>query len=90
MHTIYSDGRVDIAERIKSIVAERVDVAALIQAMKKRHSFASSRPVVNFKINKTYIPGDYFTAKDGRVDIQISVESAPWVSVTEIRDESGN
>jgi hypothetical protein len=37
------------------------------------------------KINGTHMPGDSFTAKDGKVDIRINVESAPWVSVGEVR-----
>jgi hypothetical protein len=62
-----------------------LDVASLIQAMKKGHSFATNGPIVDFKINGTHIPGDSFTAKDGKVDIRINVESAPWISVGEIR-----
>lgn len=62
-----------------------LDVASLIRAMKKGHSFATNGPLVDFKINGTHIPGDYFTAKDGKVDIRINVESAPWVSVGEVR-----
>ncbi len=62
-----------------------LDVAALIQAMKKGHSFATNGPLVDLKINGTHIPGDSFTAEDGKVDIRINVESAPWVSVSEVR-----
>jgi hypothetical protein len=62
-----------------------LDVTSLIQAMKKGHSFATNGPLVDFKINGKHIPGDSFTAEDGKVDIQINVESAPWVSVGEVR-----
>jgi hypothetical protein len=62
-----------------------LDVTALIRAMKKGHSFATNGPLVDLKINGTHIPGDSFTARDGKVDIQINVQSAPWVSVGEVR-----
>jgi len=64
---------------------DNLDVSSLIRAMKKGHSFATNGPIVDFKINGTHIPGDYFTAKDGKVDIRINVESAPWISVGEVR-----
>jgi hypothetical protein len=53
--------------------------------MKKGHTFVSNGPVVDFKINTTHVPGDSFTAKNGKVDIWLKVESAPWVSVDEVR-----
>jgi hypothetical protein len=62
-----------------------LDVPSLIQAIKKGHTFASNGPVVDFKIDGEHIPGDSLTAKDGKVDIELKVESAPWVSVDEVR-----
>ncbi len=62
-----------------------LDVATLIRAMKKGHCFATNGPLVDLKINGAHIPGDSFTAKEGKVDIRINVESAPWVSVAEVR-----
>jgi hypothetical protein len=52
--------------------------------MKKGRSFASNGPVIGFKVNGTHIPGDSFTAKDGRVRIYVEVKSAPWISVDEV------
>ncbi len=62
-----------------------LDVRSVIQAMKKGHSFATNGPILDFKINRTHIPGDSFTDKDGEVDIWVHVESAPWISVAEVR-----
>ena len=59
--------------------------SSLIQAMRKGHSFATNGPVVDFKINGRHIPGDSFTAQNGKVDIWLKVESAPWISVNEVR-----
>ena len=64
---------------------DNLEVATLISAMKKGHSFATNGPIVDFKINGTHIPGDSFTAKDGKVEIRINVKSAPWISIGEIR-----
>jgi hypothetical protein len=35
--------------------------------------------------NRQYLPGDSFTARNGTLDIWIEVQSAPWVSVDEVR-----
>jgi len=64
---------------------EEVDVESVISGMKKGHSFATNGPLVDLKINGTHIPGDIFTAHDSKMDIRIKVESAPWVSVNEVR-----
>jgi hypothetical protein len=62
-----------------------LDARSVIQAMKNGHSFATNGPILDFRINGTHIPGDRFTDKDGEVDIWIRVESAPWISVAEVR-----
>ncbi len=62
-----------------------LDVSSLIQALKKGRSFATNGPLVDLKIDGTHIPGDFFTAHGGDADIQIIVQSAPWVSVQEVR-----
>ncbi len=62
-----------------------LDVSSLLEAIKKGHTFVSNGPVVDFKINTIHVPGDSFTAKNGKVDIWLKVESAPWVSVDEVR-----
>jgi hypothetical protein len=62
-----------------------VDVGSVISGIKKGHSFATNGPLVHLKINGTHIPGDLFTANNAKVDIRIDVESAPWVSVDEVR-----
>jgi hypothetical protein len=64
---------------------DELDVSSLIQAMKKGRSFATNGPLVDFKIDGTHVPGDFFTAQDGNADIQITVQSAPWISVSEVR-----
>ncbi len=53
--------------------------------MKKGRSFVSNGPVVEFMINHQYLPGDLFTVRDGTLDIGIKVQSAPWISVDEVR-----
>jgi hypothetical protein len=62
-----------------------LDVESLMGAMKTGHSFVTNGPLVDLKIDGTYIPGDSFTAGNGDVDIRINVKSAPWVSVSEVR-----
>lgn len=62
-----------------------LDAAALIRALKEGHSFATNGPLVNLKVDGRHIPGDMFTVGDGKVDISVDVESAPWISVGEVR-----
>jgi hypothetical protein len=72
---VYYDGR----------KGDNLDILSLIQAIKKGHSFATNGPVVDFKIDGTHIPGDTLTAREGKVDIRLEVQSAPWISVSEVR-----
>jgi len=62
-----------------------LDVEALLQAMKKGRSFVSNGPVVQFMVNRQYLPGDTFTDKDGTIEIGINIRSAPWVAVDKVR-----
>ena len=65
--------------------AKNLDVDSLLEALKKGHSFLSNGPIVDYTINKTHIPGDSFTAKDGKVTVGIQVQCTPWVSISEVR-----
>lgn len=58
---------------------------ALALSLKKGRSFASNGPLVEFKVNNRYTSGDSFTSSDGKVEIWIKVQSAPWVAVDEVR-----
>jgi hypothetical protein len=62
-----------------------LELGTLLQAMKKGRSFISNGPVVQLMANRQYLPGDSFTARNGTLDIWIEVQSAPWVSVDEVR-----
>ena len=65
--------------------SRELDEKALISALKKGRSFVSNGPLVEFKINGKYSPGDTLTARRGKADIWLKVQSAPWVSVDEVR-----
>jgi len=58
---------------------------ALALSLKKGRSFASNGPLVEFKVDNRYTSGDSFTSSDGKVEIWIKVQSAPWVAVDEVR-----
>ncbi len=63
----------------------KLDTSALIQAMKKGQSFVSTGPIIEFTVNNTSIPGDTVTIKDNQIDVRIKIQSAPWISVDEVR-----
>lgn len=64
---------------------ENLNWEALALAIKKGRSFASNGPLVEFKVNGEYRSGDSFTSSDGKAEIWIKVQSAPWVAVDEVR-----
>ena len=64
---------------------EELDFSALLEGIKKGHSFSSNGPIIDYSINSQYIPGDSFTATGGKVNIGIQVQCAPWISLTEVR-----
>ena len=63
----------------------KLDTSALIQAMKKGQSFVSTGPIIEFTVNNKSIPGNTITVEKGKVDVGIKVQSAPWISVDEVR-----
>jgi len=64
---------------------EGLDDSSLIHSIKKGRSFISNGPVVEFTARGTYLPGDTLTAPEGKLEIQVKVQSAPWISVDEVR-----
>ncbi len=64
---------------------QNLDIDALLKAVKKGHSFSSNGPIVDYTINRTHIPGDSLTAKDGKVVVNIQVQCTPWISIGEVR-----
>ncbi len=59
--------------------------ATLALSLKKGRSFTTNGPLVEFKVNGKYTSGDTLTAKDGRVELWMKVQSAPWIAVNEVR-----
>jgi hypothetical protein len=62
-----------------------LDTRAVIEAIKKGHSFATNSPFVELSVNENFIPGDSFSASDGNMRVQIKVQSAPWVLLDEVK-----
>ena len=62
-----------------------LDERALLDALKKGRSFVSNGPLVEFELDGKYSSGDTFRAKNGKAVLSIKVQSAPWVSVDEVR-----
>jgi hypothetical protein len=58
---------------------------AVALAIKKGRSFGSTGPIVDFRVNDKYTSGDSFTSLNGKTEIWIRVQSAPWVAVDEVR-----
>lgn len=63
----------------------KLDTSALIQAMKKGQSFVSTGPIIEFTVNKTSIPGNTIIVEERKLDVGIKIQSAPWISVDEVR-----
>jgi hypothetical protein len=64
---------------------KKLNWAAVLESLKKGHSFASTGPIVEFKINEKYTCGDSFTTEKEKIHVSLQVQSAPWVAVDEVR-----
>lgn len=64
---------------------EHLEWPAIAEAIKKGCSFTSNGPIIDFRIDNQYKPGDTLTALNGRVDVWVKVECVPWVAVDEVR-----
>jgi hypothetical protein len=62
-----------------------LDTTAVMDSIKKGRSFASNSPFVELLINEKFIPGDSCTTHGGKVNVHVKVQSAPWVSVDEVK-----
>jgi hypothetical protein len=62
-----------------------LDTTAVLEAIQKGHSFASNSPIVELLVNESFIPGDSCSTADGKVKVYVKVQSAPWVSVDEVK-----
>jgi hypothetical protein len=63
----------------------KLDTSAIIQAMKKGQSFVSTGPIIEFTVNNTSIPGNTIIVEERKLDVGIKIQSAPWISVDEVR-----
>ena len=61
-----------------------LDRAALIDAVRKGHSFVSNGPIIELTVDDRYGSGDTVTARDGKIAVRIEVRGAPWVDVDEV------
>jgi hypothetical protein len=62
-----------------------LDIEAVLEGIKNGHSFATNAPILDLLVNDKFIPGDSCSVSDGKVDIRVRVQSAPWVSLNEVR-----
>lgn len=62
-----------------------LDQAAVVRAIKEGRSFVSNGPIVSVKANGQGKLGDMVRAKKGKVALDVRVQSAPWVDVSEVR-----
>ena len=66
-------------------VAGAVDPVALTLALKKGRAFVSNGPIVSVRADGKATFGDTVKARQGRVDLEITVTGAPWIDVSEVR-----
>jgi hypothetical protein len=63
----------------------KLDQAAVVKAMKEGRSFVSNGPIVTVRGKGGARPGDMVRTKKGIVELDVTVESAPWIDVSEVR-----
>ncbi|MBS3819716.1 CehA/McbA family metallohydrolase [bacterium] len=57
----------------------------LIHKIKKGRSFVSNGPLISLEINQKYLPGDFLSLQNGKVNLKVEIKGAPWVHVSEVR-----
>jgi len=62
-----------------------LESAAILQSLLRGRSFVTNGPFIDFKVNGAALPGDTAAAKNGKIDLDIKVSGASWVSVDEVR-----
>jgi hypothetical protein len=62
-----------------------LDQAAVVKAIKEGRSFVSNGPIVKVTASGGKGLGDLVRARKGKVALDVRVESAPWVDVSEVR-----
>lgn len=63
----------------------KLDQAVVVKAIKEGRSFVSNGPIVTVRANGRGRMGDVVRAKKGKVELEVRVESAPWIDVAEVR-----
>jgi hypothetical protein len=66
-------------------MGKELDGDALFRAMKLGRSFSSNGPIIDLHINGSCGLGDTCTDEDGDIEVSVRVQSAPWVSVDDVR-----
>jgi len=61
-----------------------LDLQALLDNLKKGHSFITNGPFISLIVEERARPGDLITDQDGHVKIEANVQKAPWVSIDKI------
>ena len=64
---------------------KELNIDKIIDSIKKGKSFVTNGPLIDLKVNEKYSFGDLLTDRDGKIDVEIKVMSAPWISVSEVR-----
>jgi hypothetical protein len=65
--------------------AERLDQAALFEAIRKGRAFATNGPMISFQVNGRSAMGGLVQAPEGKVSLKLEAWSAPWIAVDEVR-----
>ncbi len=64
---------------------EPIDVQQVLKAIRQGKCFASTGPLVDFRVNGQYTFGDTVSLTPGPVTLKLKVWSAPWIEVDEVR-----
>jgi len=70
---------------VKDRDLKNLDIAAVVDSLKRGRSFVTNGPIVELTVNDTHMPGDTLSAVEGEVEIHIDVRAAPWISVDQVR-----
>jgi hypothetical protein len=88
-HTIRSEAAGYPRTYVRANPGGAHDAHALVQALKAGHAFVTSGPFLNVQVNGRG-PGEQVTVTGDVADIEIAVQSAPWIDLSAVRVYLGN
>jgi hypothetical protein len=83
-HTIRSETAGYPRTYVHAPPSDAVDARAIVRALKSGRAFVTSGPFLNVQVSG-HGPGEQVAISDDAVDVEVVVQSAPWIEISALR-----